>query len=114
MGYIRERNLKDGGTRYQAEIRLKGHPKGHPTRTAVFDRKTDAKNWIQKEEADIRCGRQQTYSPGKKHTFKEAVDRYFKEQSIFVVKKGHLLWWQKELGHLYLHDVRPAIIVEKK
>ena len=110
MGYIRERDLKDGGIRYQAEIRLKGHP----TRTAVFDRKTDAKNWIQKEEADIRCGRQQTYSPGKKRTFKEAVDRYFKEQSISVVKRGHLLWWQKELGHLYLQDIRPALIVEKK
>jgi len=67
MGHIRERKLKDGGIRYQAEIRLKGHP----TRTAVFDRKTDAKNWIQKEEADIRCGRQQTCSTGKKHTFKE-------------------------------------------
>jgi integrase len=110
MGYIRERNLKNGGVRYQAEIRLKGHR----TRTAVFDRKTDAKNWIQKEEADIRCGRQQTYSIGKKHSFKEAVDRYFKEQSVSVVKRGHLLWWQKELGHHYLQDVRPAIIVEKK
>jgi integrase len=110
MGYIRERNLKHGGIRYQAEIRLKGHS----TLTAVFDRKTDAKNWIQKEEADIRCGRQQNYSTGKKHTLKEAVDRYFKEQSISVVKKGHLLWWQKELGHLYLQDVRPAVIVEKK
>jgi hypothetical protein len=42
MGHIRERDLKNGDVRYQAEIRLKGHP----TRTAVFDRKTDAKNWI--------------------------------------------------------------------
>jgi hypothetical protein len=94
MGYIRERKLKDGGVRDQAEIRLKGHP----TRAAVFDRKTDAKNWIQKVEADIRCGRHQAYSPGKKHTFKESVDRYFKEQSVSVVKRGHLLWWAKVSG----------------
>lgn len=50
MGYIRERKLKDGGTRYQAEVRLRGHP----TLTAMFDRKTDAKNWIQKVEADAQ------------------------------------------------------------
>ena len=96
MGYIRERNLKNGSTRYQAEIRLKGHR----ILTAMFDRKTDAKNWIHKTEADIRCDRQQLYSVGKKHTFKEAVDRYFKEQTVSVVKRGHLLWWQKELGYL--------------
>lgn len=110
MGRIRERKLKNGGFRYQAEVRLKGHP----CLTAMFDRKTDAKNWIQKVEADIRCGRHQLYSEGKRHTLKEAIERYFKEQTVSVVKRGHLLWWQKELGHLYLQDIRPAIIVEKK
>lgn len=58
MGFIRERKLKNGSTRFQAEIRLKGISKSV---TAVFDRKTDAKAWIQKVEADIRCGRQQLY-----------------------------------------------------
>lgn len=98
MSYIRDRNLKKGGIRYQAEICLKGHPR----RAAMFDRKTDAKIWIQKEEAKIRCDRQQLYLKVKKHTFKEAVERYFKEQVVSVVKRGHLLWWQKEMGKLYL------------
>lgn len=110
MGHIRERAIKSGGVRYQAEIRLKGHP----TLTAVFDRKTDAKTWIQKVEADIRCGRHQLYSEGKKHTFKEAVDRYFKEQKITKAKAGHLQWWADQLGPLYLQDIRPAVITEKK
>ncbi len=110
MGYIRQRNLQDGSTRFQAEVRLKGHP----ILTATFDRKTDAKNWIQKVEADIRCGRHQLYVKAKQHTFKEAVDRYFKEQTVSVVKRGHLLWWQKELGHLYLRDIRASLINEKK
>lgn len=39
MGYIRETKLKKGNVRYQAEVRLKGHP----TLTAIFDRKTDVK-----------------------------------------------------------------------
>jgi len=110
MGYIRQRNIKDGTTRFQAEVRLKGHK----TLTATFNRKTDAKQWIQKVETDIRCGRHQLYSESKRHTLKEAIERYFKEQHPSVVKRGHLQWWQKELGHLYLQDVRPAIIVEKK
>lgn len=68
MGYIRETKLKKGGSRYQAEVRLKGVPKAL---TAVFDRKTDAKAWISKIEADIRCGRHQLYSEGKRHAFLE-------------------------------------------
>lgn len=62
MGFIRERKVKGGGTRYQAEI---------------------------------RCGRHQLYSEAKHHTFEEAIDRYFKEQTVSVVKRGHLLWWKK-------------------
>ncbi|QLH36821.1 MAG: hypothetical protein HWD61_12330 [Parachlamydiaceae bacterium] len=69
MRYIRERKLKDGGVRYQAEIRLKGHSAG----IAVFDRKTDAKNWVQKEEVGIRCRRQQTYLPGKSVLLKKLL-----------------------------------------
>jgi len=110
MGYIRQRDIKDGSTRYQAEVRLKGHK----TLTATFNRKTDAKQWIQKVETDIRCGRHQLYSESKRHTLKEAIERYFREEHTSVVKRGHLLWWQKELGHLYLQDIRPSIIVEKK
>jgi integrase len=111
MGHIRQRPRQGGGSaRYQAEVRLKGHP----TLSATFDRRTDAKNWIRKVEADIRCGRQQLYQEGRRHVFEEAVERYFKEQTVSVVKRGHLLWWKRELGSLYLQDVRPAVIVEKK
>ena len=56
----------------------------------------------------------QLYTEAKRHTFEEAVERYFKEQAVSVVKRGHLHWWERELGALFLHDVRPAVIVEKK
>ncbi len=70
--------------------------------------------YIRETELKKGCGRHQLYSEGKRHTFSEAVERYFKEQTVSVVKKGHLLWWKKELGSLFLHDVRPAILSEKK
>lgn len=110
MGSIRTRKLKEGKERYQAEIRLQGHP----PLTATFDRKTDAKTWIQKVEADIRAGRHQLYTEGKKRTFKEAVEKYRKELPISRAKQGHLDWWEKEMGSFYLQDIRPALISEKK
>ena len=110
MGSVRTRELKEGGTRYQAEVRLKGHP----TLTATFDRKTDAKNWVQKVEADIRAGRHQLYTESKKHTFKKAVERYLQEITVPQAKEGHLRWWSEEMGPLYLQDIRPSLITEKK
>jgi len=109
MSSIRERPLKNGGCRYQAEIRLKGR-----TITATFDRKTDAKNWMQKTEADIRCGYHQPHLHEKKHTFREAAERYSKEHPISIAKKGHIEWWVKELGSLYVQDIRASAISEKK
>ncbi|MBX9922481.1 MAG: hypothetical protein K2Y01_00080 [Rhabdochlamydiaceae bacterium] len=110
MGHIHQRELKNGETRYQAEVRLKGHP----TLTAMFDRQTDAKAWIHKTEADIRCDRHQIYSESKRHTFKEAVTRYLKEITTSQAKEGHLSWWCAEMGPLYLQDIRPSLISEKK
>ena len=110
MAYIRERKLKDGSVRYQVEIRMKGRP----PLTGMFDRKTDAKDWIQQTESDIRRGRYQLYSGSNRHTFKEAIERYAQEQEIADWKKSHIKWWMAELGPLYLQDIRPAIISEKK
>jgi len=49
---IRERKKADGSIAYQAQIRLKGFA----PQNATFDRKTDAKRWIQQTEAAIREG----------------------------------------------------------
>lgn len=110
MGFIRERKLKNGAVRYQAEIRLKGHK----PLSATFDRKTDAKIWIGKLESDIRSGRHQVFAEAKRRTFKDAVERYYNEYEVSIAKNGQLLWWKKELGHLYLCDIRSSIISEKK
>jgi len=72
MGYIRERDLSDGSKRFYAEVQLKG---GGPRLTATFNRKTDAKLWIQKTETELRCGKNQLIAESRKHVFKEAVLR---------------------------------------
>ena len=111
MGYIRERSLTDGSKRFYAEVQLKG---GGPRLTATFNRKSDAKLWIQKTETEMRCGKNQLIAESRKYVFKDAVQRYSKEQKVSVVKRGHLQWWEKELGHYFLKDIRPSLIAEKK
>lgn len=111
MGYIRERSLSDGSKRFYAEVELKG---AGPRLTATFNRRSDAKLWIQKTETELRCGKNQLIAESRKHVFKDAVQRYSKEQKVSVVKRGHLQWWEKELGHYFLKDIRPSLIAEKK
>lgn len=111
MGYIRERSLSDGSKRFYAEVELKG---AGPRLTATFNRRSDAKLWIQKTETELRCGKNQLIAESRKYVFKDAVQRYSKEQKVSVVKRGHLQWWEKELGHYFLKDIRPSLIAEKK
>ncbi len=75
MAYIQERVTNDGQARYRVQVRLRGHP----TQTATFERKTDAKRWAQQVESAIREGRHFTTSEAKRHTLGDLVDRYVRD-----------------------------------
>lgn len=103
MGHIRERDLSDGSKRFYAEVELKGFPR----LTATFDRKTDAKLWIQKTETELRCGRNQLFAESRKYVFKDAVQRYSKEQKSQSLKEviyngGKRSWATTSSSSLYL------------
>ena len=107
MATIRERRTSKGETRYQAIVRLKGFP----PQTATFNRKTDAKHWVQNTEAAIREGRHFKTTEAKKRTVSELIDRYIKEilptkpKSAFK-QKGQLLWWKEQIGYSTLGKQR--------
>lgn len=84
MGYIRERDLSDGSKRFYAEVQLKG---AGPRLTATFNRKSDAKLWIQKTETEMRCGKNQLIADSRKHVFKEAVQRFPKSKKSQLLKE---------------------------
>lgn len=115
MANIEKRVGKDGEVSYRVKIRLKGSP----TQTATFDRLTDARKWVQQTESAIREGRYFKSIEAKKHTLKEAIDRYIhiilprkpKSKKDQVVQ---LLWWQGAIGHLRLSDITPAILAEQR
>ncbi len=115
MATIRERKTGNGEVRYQAQVRLKGFP----LQSATFNRKTDAKRWIQNTESAIREGRHFKTSEAKKRTLNELIDRYIKDilptkPKSMNAQGRQLRWWQQELGYSSLADITPPRLGEAR
>lgn len=115
MATIRERKTDKGDTRYQAQVRLKGFP----AQNATFNRKTDAKRWIQQTEAAIREGRHFKTTEAKKRTLEELIERYIRDvlptkPKSMNAQGRQLRWWKKELGYLSLADISPSVLAETR
>ena len=111
MAVIQERTTADGKIKYRALVRLKGYP----PQSATFERKTDAKKWIQDTESDIRNNRHFTKAEAKKHTISDLIDRYEKLVLSLNPKnlrnqKTHFVWWKNQIGCYMLSDLCPAMI----
>ena len=116
MGTIEERKSDIGGeTNYRAKVRLKGTP----VQSATFQRKTDAKKWIQKTETEIREGRYFQKSQGKKNTVSDVIERY-----LSILEKNNpkrakdvtrlLDWWREEIGYYCLSDLNKDIFIKAR
>jgi len=116
MATIQERTDKNGKTKYRALIRMKGYP----PQSATFDRKTDARKWIQDTESAIRDGRHFKTTEAKKHTLAQLIDRYIEDvlpHKGEVTRKGQqyqLLWWKDQIGYILLSDLTPALIGQQR
>lgn len=112
MASIQKRASKDGKVRYRAQVRRKGQP----PLTATFARKTDAQNWAEDRETDIRQNRHFKYAEAKKHTVGEAIDRYIesvlprKPKSAYI-QAPQLIRWRNEIGNIKLSDLNSPLIV---
>ena len=114
MATITPRKSKDGSASYQVKVRLKGHP----TASATFSRKTDARRWAQETETHIREGRYFTSTEARKRSVADLIDRYLAD--VLPAKKDtaaparQLAWWKNRIGHLMLADVTPAVLSEAR
>lgn len=107
MAVIEKRTSKDGVVSFRAKIRLKGFP----PQTATFERKTDAKDWAQRIEAEIKDGRYFPNAQSKKRTLGELIDLYLKSLKVKNPRRykdviSHLGWWKKEHGTAMLAELR--------
>lgn len=115
MATLEKRLSDEGEITYRVKVRIKGHP----PQTATFKRRTDAKQWAQKIESDIRRGRHFDDVMAKKYTLAEAIDKYNDE--VLSLKpnstknqKHYLKWWKKSIGSYRLVDINAALIAESR
>lgn len=102
MATIEKRIAGDGVTSYRAKIRLRGFP----AESATFGRLTDAKEWAQRIEADMRAGRH--FGGGKLHTFADLADEYEAAATglrSIADRRRHVAFWRQEFGNDLLSDV---------
>jgi len=113
MANIEKRTSKTGMVSYRVKVRLKGHP----TQTASFERRTDAKKWAQQTETAIREGRHFKTREAKRHTLAELIERYLSDVMPHKPKSAYdqthqLGWWNDKIGSYLLADITPALLVE--
>ncbi len=113
MAHIEKRTTKNGAVRYRALVRLKGAA----PMSATFERKTDAKKWVQQTESAIREGRHFKSSEANRHTGAELIDKYIQEilprkPKSIDPQLGQLHWWRDQVGQLRLGDITQHVIAE--
>lgn len=114
MATIQKRQTKDGA-RFRVQVRLRGHP---PV-SANFERRTDARKWVQQTEAAIRDGRHFPTHEAKRRTLADLVDRQLaavqtKRPHDYARQKVLLGWWKRRLGDYTLFQCTPALIAESR
>ena len=114
MATITPRKSKDGSASYQVKVRLKGHP----TASATFSRKTDARRWAQETETHIREGRYFSSTEARKRSVADLIDRYLADvlpgKKDVAAPARQLASWKNRIGHLMLADVTPAVLSEAR
>lgn len=114
MATIEKRQTPAGAIHFRVKVRLRGHK----ARTETFHRLTDAKQWAQHTEADLRRQRQFKCPEAERHTLSEAIDRYV-EGNLTRLRSRRLIgaqlkWWRVQIGHMRLSDLTAAEIVRQR
>ena len=111
MAAIRERRRANGTVRFQAQVRINGHP----PKSASFDRKTDAKRWAHETETAIRKRRYFSVFESERHTAGEMIDRFIRDEIPKRLKQrrdliSHLAVWKSEIGPYLLSELTGSIL----
>lgn len=115
MAVIEKRINKNGTVSYRAKIRLKGEK---PI-SATFEKRSQANQWAQRVESEMRHGRYFSGDELGSKTLSDLIDRYLE---LELPKKAsgrdkcrlHMEWWRSELGHMPLRKVTPSTLAEAR
>lgn len=115
MGVLRIRKDKNGRKRYQYIIEL--HRNGRRLyKSKTFDTQREALRWEKKFLYEVDAGLI-TKESLRKRTVTIAIQKYI--ESVLPQRPKntrnvlqHLKWWEKQIGHLQLSEVTPAVCAE--
>jgi len=111
---ITKRTDGTGRVRWQAKVRLRGHP----ARSKTFARLTDARRWAAAAETAIKDRRYFPSTESERHTLRDLCERYIHD--VLPAKKNarkvsqHLRWWDEQIGQYSLASITPAVIAEAR
>jgi integrase len=111
MASISTRRTASGAVRHIARIRMRGFPQ----LVRSFERKTDAREWVQRTETSLRESRNFPARKRTQRTVGELIERYRAEAmpaSCAGAYGPHLAWWRERLGSYRLAEVRPDVIAK--
>lgn len=113
MATIRKRQTKEGATRWQAIVRVKG------TRlvTQTFGNPQSARSWAKRTEDGLKHGRLADRLEASRHTLRDAIREYEASSSWSELKETtrscriyELRWWRSRLGYVTLDQLTPQLI----
>lgn len=114
MAEIKKRIKKNGEPSYTASIRIKGYP---PV-TKTFKLKTDAKEWANKTETEIRENINFPKRKAQKYTVAEIINKFIKNELPKRKPKAQtefkmvLDWYKNEIGDYYLSSLTTETLVD--
>lgn len=112
MAVFEKRVTADGSTVHRVKIRIRGHP--HVTGT--FEKLTDARDWAQQQEADIKRGLKFGMHHARKHILTKVIAEYeaYRAHEMaprqLKTRMRLLGWWKSRLGHYYLADINVEML----
>lgn len=114
MAEIKKRIKKNGEPSYTASIRIKGYK---PV-TKTFKLKTDAKEWANKTETEIRENINFPKRKAQKYTVGEIIDKFIENELPKRKPKAQtefkmvLDWYKNEIGEYYLSSLTTETLVD--
>ena len=114
MAEIKERKLKNGEKSYTVSIRIKGHP----SLTKTFKRKTDATEWANRTESQIRENINFPHRALQRMTVGDLIDKFIsnelpkKKNKIQKDFLKALNWYKNEIGCLFLSNLPTSKLLE--
>jgi integrase len=111
MASYRTKHRADGTAVTHVQIRKRGFP----PLTATFERKSDARAWVQQIETRMRERRFFPAFEAQRHTAEEMIQRFIADVLPNRPKQrrdlvSHLAWWSSEVGAYLLSELTPSVL----